>query len=135
MALSDTLNLLGTFDLNPPSSISSVNTFTEVSGVCLPDSYIQFILHADGGEGFVGSNYIVLWSIQELYEINKRYEVNRNAPGLLLFGSDGGGEAFAFDLRSTPYSVVSVPFIVMETEAALSMGSSFEIFIEKMYES
>lgn len=31
-------------------------------------------------------------------------------PGLLLFGSDGGGEGFAFSMRDTPWSVVQVPF-------------------------
>ena len=57
-------------------------------------------------------------------------DVDKLAPGLLLFGSDGGGEAFAFDARRVPMRVVSVPFIGMALADAHELGSSFSAFIQ-----
>jgi hypothetical protein len=47
----------------------------------------------NGGEGSVGDTYVILWRIEELIEMSKAYDVAEYAPGLFLFGSDGGGEA------------------------------------------
>jgi hypothetical protein len=55
----------------------------------------------------------MIWKIGELLRFNREYEVQVYAPGLLLFGSSGGGEAFAFSLRvpgRTP--VVQYPLLV-----------------------
>ena len=49
---------------------------------------------ANGGEGFVGRAYLILWPIEKLRELNDAYQVEQYAPGFLIFGSDGGGEAF-----------------------------------------
>ena len=45
---------------------------------------------------------------------NRDYEVESYCPELLLFGSSGGGEAYAFDKRSLPWRVVEVPFVGMD---------------------
>jgi hypothetical protein len=67
----------------------------------------------NGGDGFVGENYLMVWPVEELIKSNKDYRVAEAAPGLFVFGSSGGGEAFAFDTRVTPPGIVTVPFIVM----------------------
>lgn len=55
------------------------------------------------------------------------------APGLFLFGSDGGGEAFAFDLRSNPPPVVSVPFVGMDLSLVEFVAVDFGAFLEVLY--
>jgi hypothetical protein len=69
-------------------------------GIRLPPDYVEFITAMNGGEGFVGDNYVILWSVDELPRFNREYNVPEFAPGLVMFGSDGGGEGFGFDLRS-----------------------------------
>src|SRR5262245_60194529 len=78
-------------------------------GHSLPPDYVQFLREHDGGEGFVGDNYLILWKAEELSTFNREYEVDQCAPGLLLFASNGGGEGYAFDTRSVNMSVVRVP--------------------------
>lgn len=86
----------------------------------------------NGGEGFLGEDYLILWGAEELAQFNREYEVQEYAPGLVLFGSDGGGEGFAFDTRSSPPQIVQVPFIGMELQYANPVGSDFRDFISKM---
>jgi hypothetical protein len=58
----------------------------------LPLEYVEFLKLTNGAEGFVGRAYVMLWSVEELASMNHSYEVQDYAPGLLIFGSDGGGE-------------------------------------------
>ena len=51
--------------------------------------------------------------------------VSEFAPGLILFGSDGGGEAYAFDVREAVPIIVEVPFIGMGGDEAKRCGASF----------
>jgi hypothetical protein len=61
----------------------------------LPLEYVEFLKLTNGAEGFVGRAYVMLWSVEELASMNHSYEVQDYAPGLLIFGSDGGGEAYS----------------------------------------
>ena len=124
--------LLSKFNKNPPAQGNSIRDFESESGIKLPTEYVQFLEASDGGEGFLGEAYLILWRIGELKEMNKAYQVAEYAPGLLLFGSDGGGEAFAFDLRSGKSGIVSVPFVGMELSLARPLAENFDSFLEAL---
>jgi SMI1 / KNR4 family (SUKH-1) len=102
----------------------------------LPAEYAQFLKLTNGGEGFIGkSAYLLLWSIEELASTNWSYEVQKYAPGLLLFGSDGGGEAYGFDIRNPQAPIVQVPFVGMDWSLARPMGETFSSFLKRLHES
>jgi hypothetical protein len=100
---------------------------------CLPTT-LQFLEQMNGGEGFVGKNYLMAWPIEDLIQFNKDYFVDVMAPELFLFGSNGGGETFAFDTRSSPPSVVAVPSIVY-LEDAIVLAPNFNEFLQHLYRS
>src|SRR5262249_55673802 len=101
----------------------------------LPDDYVQLLHQMNGGEGFIGSKeYLILWPIEELLKLNKEYEVAEYAPDLFLFGSNGGGEAYAFDKRSK-HSIVAVPFVGMDVSLTQMQAPSFKDFIERLAKS
>lgn len=131
----DKKRLLAKFNANPPVEASSIRQFEGETGLRLPEDYAQFLQQADGGEGFVGDAYVIFWRLGELLEMNSAYQVDKYAPGLFLFGSDGGGEAFAFDMRDETKPIVSVPFIGMELKVAQPFGSNFKAFLEELYKS
>lgn len=101
-------------------------------GATLPVEYVEFLKLTNGGEGFIGENaYVMFWRGQELFSMNQAYEVQKYVPGLLIFGSDGGGEAYGFDTRAQ-WNIVRVPFVGMAWDVAESMGGSFGAFLERL---
>jgi len=125
--------LFASFNGNAPASTAAISQFEKETGICLPEAYKQFLQHADGGEGFIGQGaYIILWRVEELLEMNNAYQVSEYAHGLLIFGSDGGGEAFAFDMRSDLKPIVSVPFVGMDLRLARSLAPTFDRFLNQL---
>lgn len=61
--------------------------------------------------------------------------MSEHAPGLLLFGSDGGGEALAFDTACEGLPVVSVPFVGMDRDLTRTLAASFDELLVSMYHS
>ena len=121
--------LLAEFHGKPPASIAALARGGEHLRFPLPDDYARLLQQMNGGEGFIGKNYLQLWSVQDFMAQNTGTYYAEAAPGLLRFGSNGGGEAFAFDIRSMPPSIVMVPFIGMELEVTIPIASSFDSFL------
>lgn len=99
-----------------------------------PTIYKDFLLKYDGGEGFVGDNYVILWASNEIAQFNNDYQVQQYAPGLVLFGSNGAGEGYAFDARVLDAPIVQVPFIGMELSYAEPIALDFDEFFVKLAE-
>jgi cell wall assembly regulator SMI1 len=120
------------FSANPPANRDAIDKFESDSHIKLPKDYKQFLERMNGGRGFVGDAFLALWRVEELLQDNKEYEVDKWVPGFFIFGSDGGGEAFGFDLRSDAKEVVCIPFIGMEWENAVRIAPTFTKFLEVM---
>jgi hypothetical protein len=128
--------LLDDLDRRPPATDSAIAESEKQLGTRLPAEYVEFLKLANGGEGFVGKNaYVMLWSVEELASMNQSYEVQKYAPGLLIFGSDGGGEAYGFDTRTSRWPIVQVPFVGMAWSSARSVDGSFGGFLRRLYET
>jgi hypothetical protein len=128
-------NLFANFKANPPASRDAVARCEASLGFSLPPDYTQALRQMNGGEGFIGKNYLVLWSVEEFVKMNTGTYFAEAAPGLLVFGSDGGGEAFAFDTRSAPPPIVVAPFIGMDWTTAIMIAPTFTAFLQHLYRS
>lgn len=101
----------------------------EVARTGLPAAYLDFLRSAGGGEGDLGvePGWIQFWPVEQVVDLNRSYEVELNLPGFFGFGSSGGGELFAFDMRvDGEPQVVMVPFIPMAASEARTVAPSFE---------
>ena len=95
----------------------------------LPGSYLAQLAASNGGEGELGvePGWISFWPAEEVVGLNATYRIAELLPGFFGFGSDGGGELLAFDVRSQePFPVVMVPFIPMDAEEAVQIVRSFD---------
>jgi SMI1 / KNR4 family (SUKH-1) len=128
--------LFARFAANPPASSALIAQCQANLRFQLPADYVEFLQQMNGGEGFMGDNeYLMLWRVEELAEMDAGYNVPEFTPELFLFGSNGGGEAFAFDTRSTPQPIVAVPFIAMELCDAIMIATNFRTFLEVLFTS
>ena len=115
--------------LNSPAPTEAILEVEGILGHPLPRAYKTFLEHHNGGEGRVPDYYVIFWEVGDLIEFNRDYEVAEYAPGIFVFGSNGGGEGYAFDMRSPEWPVVKVPFIGMSLEDALPTASNFADFL------
>ena len=123
-------DLLSSFRGRGPVRTAEIERFRAETGVDLPRDYVEFLRRSDGGEGLVGPNaYVILWQLSELAELNNAYQVEEYAPGLLIFGSNGGGDAYAFDTLASGMPIVSVPFVGMERSLVRTLAPSFNDFL------
>lgn len=123
-------SISGQFAPNTPASSEAIAALVaDVVPMELSSDYLAFLRRANGGEGFIGGRYVILWRAEDVIASNRDYQVGEFAPMLLLIGSNGGGEAYAFD-RSRPGSrVFSVPFIGLDYREILSVSESFGSFV------
>lgn len=65
-----------------------------------------------------------------MIKLNKANEIDKYLPGFFGFGSNGGGELFAFEIiQGEPWKIVMIPFIPMEANEAITIANDFEEFI------
>ncbi len=127
----DLMSVFADCTMNEGATSASLDDLLQWVAKPLPSAYLELMRRSNGIEGPVGEdNYIMLWPVEEIKELNEGYAVAEFAPGLLLIGSDGGGTGYAFDTRHDSMPVVEVPFVGMSHEEAETVGSSVEDFIE-----
>jgi hypothetical protein len=99
--------LLASLKQNEPASDLAIASFERAFGRRLPDDYREFVRFANGAEGFVGDSYVMFYDLDHVLERHRLSDESAH----LAIGSNGGGEAFAFDYNHAPPSVVLMPFI------------------------
>jgi cell wall assembly regulator SMI1 len=130
------MELLQSLRLKPGASREVIEKALARIGGTLPGDYLEVIERADGGDGFVGGNsFLELWPIEEIPEVMSANEVNRSAPGLVPFASDGGGNVYAFDRRSPSMGIVEVSLIGISCGDARPAASSIGSLLTRLAES
>jgi hypothetical protein len=71
----------------------------------------------------------VIWPVNEIKELNEGYGIDEFAPGLVLFGGDGGNTAYAFDIRSEEMPIVEVQLDTLDISHAKHCGATFKEFL------
>jgi hypothetical protein len=90
--------------------------------------YTEVLERYNGIEGFVGpTGYLMLWSVEQIPSLNAGYQVQDYAPGIVLVGTDGGGNGYGRDKSTGQFG--SVPLIGMSRSTFKEMGATFEEFL------
>lgn len=97
-----------------------------------PDDYLSALAFTDGAEGFIGESYLRFYCIAWLRDLNPAYQVEKFAPGLVIFATNGGGDAYAFDTRSEPHPIVRVPLIPLDYQYVEPLATDFSGFLRRL---
>ena len=117
------------FVQNPGASEDAIAQAQAALGGVLPQDYLDFLRISNGGESGDGP-VLILWPIEDVPTFGAEYLEAVDIDHVVLFGSNGGGEAFGFDLRQKPTRIVELPFIGMEWRFALHCADSWEAFLQ-----
>ena len=121
----------GVWRFASPAADTAIVSLRAAAPSTLPDSYFALLRVTNGGEGDlgVGPGWFVPWPVEEVLLNNRGYQIAEFAPGLFGFGSNGGGECLAFDLRDTGAGrILMVPFIGMDLREAVVIAENFDQF-------
>lgn len=135
----DTLDILrdptAVWKRKPPAENTVIQKLIAASKKRLPDDYITLLHYSNGGEGDMGiePGWFQIWPAEKVIELNQIYKIEETLPGLFGFGSNGGGELLAFDMRGgEPWEVVMIPFIPMRQKEAILIADSFQKFVQSI---
>ena len=117
-------------DKNIPPTTNQVDTFLSIVNFSLPNGFIDFFKEANGADISTDNQYVILWPLTDMIQLNKEYNVEEYAPEFFIFGSDGGDTAYAIE-RLTGY-IYELPFIGMSKEEAVLKSKTFTAFIESL---
>lgn len=130
------LRYMSEMDFTDPSEETAIAAVEAELNISFPQQYWDFMLTTNGAEGPLGENaYLTIWPMEEIVSLNAEYGVSKFTPGLLYFGSDGGGTAYAFDFRDEIPVIVGFPFDSIEIEDAEKIADTFEEFISALFQS
>ena len=116
----------------PPNDRSQIEAVEAHLGRSLPTDLCEFLSAVGPGEGLIGEAYVVIHDAQELLQVNRELQVAEYAPGLFVFGGDGGGEGIAFDFSREDAPGVVVPYIGLSREDAIPAARSFRELMEHL---
>ena len=86
------------WDANTPATPEALGNLAATFGA-LPADYRALLVEADGCtlRGF--KTPLIVFSIREVLALHREHDLYTHVPQSLIFGGDGGGVLFAFDLR------------------------------------
>lgn len=125
--------LLAEFQLRSACNVEVLAEVERQLGYSFPSEYRQFLSFSNGGEGLLGNeSYLVLDPVEELVEYNDAQNLSESRPGLVLFGSDGGGTYFAFDMANPGKPVVAFDPVSASPEDQWFAGRNFWDFLKRL---
>jgi len=114
--------------LTKGGALSDVIASAEAAlGTNLPPSLSAFIERADGAEGWVAGEYLAMWPVGQIADLNVRARISDFAPTLVAFATNGGGEGYFFD-RATGAFINSPMIGLGDVEPTLT-GASFDAML------
>ncbi len=107
----------------------------EVSAFQLPEDYKYFLENYNGFEGFIGSEFLQLWSYNNLLENNNGYGIVDHLTFTCGIGTNGSSEFLAIELiAANQYRIVLSPFIDLSKEYHIEIGISFSEMLQRLDE-
>lgn len=122
--------LSNNFEISAPATINAIEKAELYFDFKFPADYKEFLLFSNGLEGNTGDSYIVIWSIEELIELNEAYKVKDFISNLIIFGSDGAEDAYGFNISGENCKIVKLPFIGMGHISSEIIGNTFDDFLD-----
>jgi hypothetical protein len=113
--------------------LATVEEIESIIKFKLPTDYKKYLQDYLGFEEHIGQEYMRLWDFDELLDINKDYGIYDNLTNTLGIGGNGSSEFIAIEqLDSGNYRIVLSPFIDLDKQYHIEIGTSFTDFLVRL---
>lgn len=118
---------------NQNSTTVTVEVLERYSNLKLPNDYVFYLKNYSGIDQFIGVEFIKLWSLEEIIEANKRYNIFKELPRTIGIGTNGSGEfiGIVFDSHNDVKIILS-PFVDLNAKYHTEIGISFTDFLVRL---
>jgi hypothetical protein len=120
----------------PTKDIINNLDFREIEsriGFELTADYKEFLSKYSFHETVIGEHFLKLWDFEQLLDFNEGYEIIENLRMIIGIGDNGGGEFIGLEkLVDGKYRIILTPFIGLDKEDHIEIGSSFTDFFIRL---
>jgi len=117
-------------DIKSNVEVVDVELFSKLK---LPKDYVFYLENYFGIDQFIGVEFINLWSLEEIIETNKNYNIVEQLKQTIGIGSNGSGEFIGITLdKNENVKIILSPFIGLNSEHHIEIGTSFTDFLVRL---
>jgi hypothetical protein len=100
----------------------------------LPKDYVELFNGFNGGEGFIGKEFVVIHKAEAVLQINMESGIQEFDSEIFLIGHNGAGESIGFDLRNGKSDYILIPNI-FEYDAIIRLAENMNGLFKHIYEN
>jgi hypothetical protein len=89
-----------------PATEKEIESLQLAFGITLPEEYLAILQYSNGGSLYGFQTPLIVYAISEVLALHHEHDLYESIPESLIFGGDGGGTIYAFDLRSKNHQVL-----------------------------
>jgi len=117
-------------DIKPNIEVGDIELYSKLK---LPKDYVFYLENYFGIDQFIGVEFINLWSLEEIIETNKNYNIVEELEHTIGIGSNGSGEFIGITLdKNENVKIILSPFIGLNSEYHIEIGTSFTDFLVRL---
>ncbi|MEO8236678.1 MAG: SMI1/KNR4 family protein [Flavobacterium sp.] len=121
------------FPKNNQNSTVTVEVLERYLNLKLPNDYVFYLKNYSGIDQFIGVEFIKLWSLEEIIEANKRYNIFKELPRTIGIGTNGSGEFIGIEFDShNDVKIILSPFVDLNAKYHTEIGISFTDFLVRL---
>lgn len=117
-------------DVNSAVEVNDVELYSKLK---LPEDYVFYLENYHGIDQFIGVEFINLWSLEEIIETNKSFNIIEGLSQTIGIGSNGSGEFIGIRLdENENIKIILSPYIDLNAKYHIEIGTSFTDFLVRL---
>ena len=113
---------------NKGKNLNDIGIVEKQLHIAFPEDYLEFLKWSNGGEGYIGENYISFWKVEDLAALNAEYQIQEYLSEKFLgIGTDGGGICYGFCLEKE-FAIFKCPLGDLDINEITIVANSIKDF-------
>jgi SMI1 / KNR4 family protein len=117
---------------NKGTNLNDIGIVEKQLHIAFPEDYLEFLKWSNGGEGYIGENYISFWKVEDLAALNAEYQIQKYLSEKFLgIGTDGGGICYGFYLEKE-FAIFKCPLGDLDINEITIVANSIKDFFGRV---